>query len=146
MGNWPLRASGSALNIAISLLEAGNCASARVCQFIGGAITLGPGMIVSTDLNEQMRSHKDIEKGASNTKHMKNAIKFYSGIGDRSSSLGIVIDLFISSLDQVGLLESKICADKTGGIILMIDTFKNTVFKQSFNKYFEVKESEDGNG
>ena len=77
---------------------------------------------------------------------MKNAIKFYSGIGDRSSSLGIVIDLFISSLDQVGLLESKICADKTGGIILMIDSFKNSVFKQSFNKYFEVKESEDGNG
>ena len=54
---------------------------------------------------------------------------------------GIVIDLFISSLDQVGLLECKACADKTGGIILMTDSFKNTVFQQSFNKYFEVKES-----
>ena len=67
---------------------------------------------------------------------MKNAIKFFSGIGDRSSLAGIVIDLFVSSLDQVGLLESKICADRTGGIILMTDSFKNNVFQQSFNKYF----------
>lgn len=94
-------------------------------------------MIVSNMLEEQMRSHKDIEKQASNTKYMKNAMKFYEAMATRATAWRTVIDLFVSSLDQVGLLESKICADKTGGIILMTDTFKNKVFKDSFLKYFE---------
>lgn len=77
MGERPLRASGCALSIALSLMEAGNCQCGRICHFIGGAITEGPGMIVSNLLEEQMRSHKDIEKSAANTKYMKNAMKFY---------------------------------------------------------------------
>lgn len=46
-----------------------------------------------------MRSHKDIEKSAGNTKYMKNAMKFYEAMAARAVTSRIVIDLFVSSLD-----------------------------------------------
>ena len=41
--------------------------------FSGGAATEGPGMVVSSELREPIRSHHDIEKDS--VKHYKRAIK-----------------------------------------------------------------------
>jgi protein transport protein SEC23 len=41
--------------------------------FCGGAATVGPGIIVSTELREPIRSHHDIEKESA--KHYRKAIK-----------------------------------------------------------------------
>lgn len=50
-GNRPARCVGSAINVAISLLEAatigGSSRGSRVVTLMGGPITYGPGMIVS---------------------------------------------------------------------------------------------------
>lgn len=51
-----------------------------------------------------------------------------------------MIDLFVSALDQVGVLEMKSCFDQTGGFYVMTDSFGNPVFKESFKKFFEVDE------
>jgi len=72
---WPVesgtraaRCVGSALNVAVSLLEAANGGNAgnvkrgsRIITLMGGPITYGPGMIVSQDLKELIRSHMDIQ-------------------------------------------------------------------------------------
>jgi len=61
-GNRPARCVGAALNIAVGLLEAAGGASrgSRIVTLMGGAITYGPGKIVSQSLKEIIRSHLDI--------------------------------------------------------------------------------------
>lgn len=56
------RCVGTALNIAISILEmaGGLNRGSRVVNLIGGAVTVGPGKIVDKDLKEKIRSHIDI--------------------------------------------------------------------------------------
>jgi protein transport protein SEC23 len=60
-------------------------------------------------LQERIRSHLDIQKEAENTKYLKSAIKFYQDLADRAQKAGIVIDVFVGSIDQVGVLELKPC-------------------------------------
>ena len=54
---------------------------------------------MSQSLQELIRSHLDIQKEKENTKYLKNAIKFYQGIADRSQKAGIVIDVFVAAVD-----------------------------------------------
>lgn len=59
----PQRCTGTALSLAVSVLEASYAnQAARIMTFMGGAVTTGPGMIVSTDLKEPIRSHTDVVK------------------------------------------------------------------------------------
>ncbi|KAG2352583.1 hypothetical protein BDR07DRAFT_1426377 [Suillus spraguei] len=71
--------------------------------FAGGPATEGPGMVVSSELKEPIRSHHDIERDS--VKHYKRALKFYECPAKRASNNGHAVDLFAGCLDQVGLLE-----------------------------------------
>lgn len=131
----PERCTGVALQVAVGLLDATvkGC-SGRVMLFVGGATTLGPGMVVSTDLKESMRSHTDIQKG--DAQHFKAAIKFYDTLGDQAAANGHVVDVFACSLDQVGVAEMRGCVDRTGGLIVLDDSFTHGVFQGSFKRLF----------
>lgn len=74
------------MNVAISLLEAagGSSRGSRVVTLVGGSVTYGPGMIVSEDLKEKIRSHLDIQKERDNTKYLKKAIKYYTDLSARA--------------------------------------------------------------
>lgn len=105
---WPVktgfrssRCIGTALNVAISLLEAagGTGRGSRIITLVGGPATYGPGMVVSEDLQEKIRSHLDIQKERDNTKYLKKAIKYYSDLATRGQKTGIVIDVFVAALD-----------------------------------------------
>ncbi len=146
---WPvandkraLRATGTAISVAVGLLEA--CFPAqtgsRVMSFLGGACTSGPGEIVGPELREALRSHNDLEKDTA--KHYKKAVKFYEGVAKRAAEKGHIIDMFVGCLDQVGLLESKSLANATNGYIVIADSFNSQIFKQSFLRIF----SKDENG
>lgn len=80
------RCSGTALNIAISLLEAAGGASrgSRIINLLGGAVTVGPGKIVDENLSEKIRSHLDIQKERENTRHLKPALTFYGNCAARA--------------------------------------------------------------
>jgi len=131
----PQRCTGTALSVAISLLEhTSKDSPGRVMVFIGGPPTIGPGMIVSTELKEHMRSHHDLHKG--NAPFFKNAVKFYDSVATRAVTNGHTIDLFACSLDQVGLAEMKICVEKTGGYLVLDDSFTRGVFIGSFKRVF----------
>ncbi len=84
---------------------------ARVMLFCGGPATEGPGMVVSSELRERIRSHHDIDKD--NAKYYKRAIKFYETMAKRAAGNGHTIDVFAGCLDQVGFLEMKGLANLT---------------------------------
>lgn len=137
----PLRCTGTALSIAISLLEQSfSNAGARITLFCAGPATKGPGMVVGPELREPIRSHHDIERDTA--KYYKKAIKFYDNLAKRASSNGHAVDICVGCYDQVGLQEMKSLPNSTGGVMILSDAFTTSIFKQSVQRIF----SKDGNG
>ena len=60
--------------------------------------------IISKDLSDPVRSHKDLDKDAA--PYFKKAVKFYDSLAKQLVSQGHVLDLFASALDQVFLVLS----------------------------------------
>lgn len=138
----PLRCTGAAVNVASGMLETlFPNAGARIMVFAAGPATYGPGMIVGYFLRDPIRSHKDIEK--SDIRTYKKATRYYEALATRAAQNGHVIDLFVGSLDQVGLLEMKALPNFTGGHVILTDSFATSMFRQSFVKVFEVDAEED---
>lgn len=155
------RSTGSALNIASLLLSAvlgdtGTTGGHIMC-FVGGVCTFGPGRIASNQLKEPIRSHKDIEKAhqtlpsvpinGSNSKPdislVKSAKKFYEKVTKLLVAMGLSCNIFIGSYDQIGLYEMDEVCYKTGGVVVMSDSFNTAIFKQSFIKFFNKQQEEN---
>jgi protein transport protein SEC23 len=133
----PQRCTGTALSAAVALLETNfSNSGARVQLFTGGPCTVGPGQMVAKELTEPMRSHHDIEKETSTTKFIQKASKHYAAIAKRAVSAGHVVDVFACALDQVGLMEMRPVLEKTGGYVVMSESFTGNIFKQSFKAVF----------
>ncbi|GMY23569.1 protein transport protein SEC23, partial [Fagus crenata] len=131
------RCTSTALSIAASLL--GACvpgSGARIMAFIGGPSTEGPGSIVSKNLSEPIRSHKDLDKDSAPLYH--KAVKFYEGLSKQLVHQGHVLDLFACALDQVGLAELKIAVERTGGLVVLAESFGHPVFKDSLKRVFQA--------
>ncbi|XP_010270294.1 PREDICTED: protein transport protein SEC23-like [Nelumbo nucifera] len=135
-GNRALRCTGVALSVAAGLLAACSPGTgARIVAMVGGPCTEGPGTIVSKDLSEPVRSHKDLDKDAA--AHFHKAVKFYDGLAKQLVSQGHVLDLFASALDQVGVAEMKVVIERTGGLVVLAESFGHPVFKDSFKRIFD---------
>lgn len=132
----PLRATGAAINVAAALLEntfAG--LGGRIMMFMGGAATIGPGLVVGTELKEAVRTHNELRKEAAPRMHA--ATRFYENLAERIANNSHAVDLFSCSLNQTGLLEMrKLCTD-TGGVMILADGFDAPVFQKSLLKMFE---------
>ncbi|TVU09825.1 hypothetical protein EJB05_43321, partial [Eragrostis curvula] len=140
---WPVpadqrasRCTGAALSVAANLL--GVCvpgSGARIMAFIGGPSTEGPGSIVSKSLSEPIRSHKDLDKDSAPL--YDKAVKFYDQIAKQLVHQGHVLDVFACAVDQVGVAEMKIAIEKTGGIVVLAESFGHSVFKDSLLRIFQ---------
>ncbi|XP_075646116.1 protein transport protein SEC23 C [Castanea sativa] len=131
------RCTSTALSIAASLL--GACvpgSGARIMAFIGGPSTEGSGAIVSKNLSEPIRSHKDLDKDSAPLYH--KAVKFYEGLSKQLVHQGHVLDLFACALDQVGVAELKIAVERTGGLVVLAESFGHPVFKDSLRRIFQA--------
>ncbi|XP_066331264.1 protein transport protein SEC23 C-like [Miscanthus floridulus] len=145
---WPVpadkrssRCTGVALSVAASLL--GVCvpgSGARIMAFVGGPSTEGPGSIVSKSLSEPIRSHKDLDKGS--TPLYNKAVKFYEDISKQLVNQGHVLDLFACALDQVGVAEMKVAVERTGGIVVLAESFGHSVFKDSLRRFFQSSDND----
>ena len=152
-GKRPLRCTGSALSIAVGLLEgAFPNTGARIMLFAGGACSQGPGSVVNDDLMQSIRTHHDIDKGKA--KFMKKATLHYEALAARVCNNGNAIDIYAFAPNQTGLLEMQSCPNQTGGHLVMGDFFTSSLFKQTylrvfsnnsmcFNAQLEVKTSQD---
>ena len=135
---------GLAINVAISLLESvHNGEPCRIFIFAGGPCNIGSGKIVDVQLKETIRNYLDFEKGNENTYHFQEAIKYYEELADRAFKANQIIDIYSCCLNQIGLLEMKFLVEKTGGVMLLTDSFSTRSFKDTFNKIFES--DEEGN-
>lgn len=149
----PARATGCALSVATSLLHlAIPRRGARVMLFTSGPCTSGPGAIVSRLKEEDIRSHADLAKKAE-PMH-KPACEYYAKLAypalhaaaaaDTKKKTKItptaapyhVVDVFACSLDQVGLLEMSELVEATGGLMVLGDSFGQSVFKESLRRVF----------
>lgn len=96
----PSRCTGAALKVAAGMLAA--CSpdtGARIIGLVGGPCTDGPGLIVSKELTDPIRSHKDLAKDSAS--HYSKAVKFYDGLAKQLVSQGHVLDVFACAVDQV---------------------------------------------
>lgn len=137
------RCTGTALSIAASLL--GACvpgSGARILAFIGGPSTEGPGAIVSKNLSEPIRSHKDLDKDSA--PHYHKAVKFYEALAKQLVHQGHVLDLFACALDQVGVAELKVAVERTGGLVVLAESFGHSVFKDSLRRVFRPEDKDLG--
>ncbi|KNA17655.1 hypothetical protein SOVF_077960 [Spinacia oleracea] len=137
------RCTGTALSIAAHVL--GACvpgSGARIMAFVGGPSTEGPGAIVSKDLSEPIRSHKDLDKDSAPYYH--KAVKFYEGLSKQLVHQGHILDLFACALDQVGLAELKVAVERTGGLVVLAESFGHSVFKESLKRVFQAGEYDLG--
>ncbi|XAR63334.1 hypothetical protein NMG60_11023240 [Bertholletia excelsa] len=140
---WPVpadqratRCTGTALSVAAHLL--GACvpgSGARIMAFVGGPTTEGPGAIVSKTLSESIRSHKDLDKDSAQYYH--KAVKFYEGLAKQLVNQGHVLDVFACALDQVGVAELKVAIERTGGLVVLAESFGHSVFKDSLKRVFQ---------
>jgi len=113
--------------------------------FTGGPCTNGPGAIVSRAKTEDMRSHTDLQKNQAPL--FKGACEYYGKIAEKTAQSQHVVDIFACSLDQVGLLEMKVLVEKTGGLMVLGDSFGQSVFKESLRRVFRRNaEGTDGAG
>lgn len=122
--------------------------------FASGPCTSGPGQVVSRLKEEDMRSHADLAKKAEPL--FQPACDFYSKLANPSvhvedpkkkgkrqpptsaaNAAYHVVDIFACSLDQVGLLEMSRLVEATGGLMVLGDSFGQSVFKESLRRVFE---------
>lgn len=131
----PKRCTGTAMSVAVAMLEATHKNhSARVMMFMGGPPSIGPGKVAGLSRKVNIRSHHDIRNG--HAPLFKPAAKFYEGIAQQASTNGHVIDIFACALDQVGIAEMQVCVAKTGGMLVMDDSFTREGFLNSFQRVF----------
>ncbi|GBG72481.1 hypothetical protein CBR_g12056 [Chara braunii] len=131
----PVRATGAAIAVAVSLLETAVPQSGgRVMVFAAGPCTCGPGKVVDPDLGESIRTHQNLIN--EDAKYFKRSRRFYQQLAQRLVENGHVLDLFACSLDQVGVAEAKSAIDSTGGLIVMAETFSSPIFKRSLQRLF----------
>ncbi len=134
----PLRATGVAMAVAVSLLEASFAGSgARIMLFSSGPCTTAPGLVLTEDNKELIRSHNDILKDKA--PHVAKATKYYDALGRRAATNGHVVDVFACCLDQVGVLEMRGLLRHTGGVLLQAESYTNSQFKDSFKKLFATE-------
>jgi protein transport protein SEC23 len=130
------RCTGTALSVALGLLESSiSRQGSRLMLFVAGPPTVGNGAIVSRAKTENIRSHTDLQKNA--VPLHKPAVEFYSNLSHRAIANSVVVDMFACHLDQVGVLEAKVLISRSGGLIVLADSFGQSVFRESLRRVFE---------
>ncbi|CAD2222929.1 protein transport protein SEC23 [Angomonas deanei] len=145
---WPI---GTAVELGLVLLEnLDGCARraqgiktntipsrvhGKLMLFTSRPCTRGPGLIVSTDKNEMIRFKTDIV--SNDAVHYKSAVEFYNELEKRFIAVCCAYDVFMMSLDQVGVMEMRNCINNTGGVLVNGEQFTAETFSNSFRRYFQ---------
>jgi protein transport protein SEC23 len=144
----PESCAGTAFAVAIGLLESAfRGHNARIMTFMGNAPTIGPGTVVGAELKQSMRSHYDLQKG--NAPNFNAAVKYYETLADRCRDNAHVFDIYGCTFDQTGAAEMKSLPERTGGNLIIDDSFDPSVgqqFSGSIRQSFNRKQSNNASG
>nr|XP_027206383.1 protein transport protein sec23-1-like [Dermatophagoides pteronyssinus] len=139
---WPVcsdkrtvRCTGTAIATGIALMET-LCPDTpcRIQLFVGGVSTAGVGAVAPLELAIPIRQHQHLNRNSNEKKLYKRNCAYYESLAMRAQNAGHAIDLYCCALDQTGLAEMKVLAEKTGGICLMTDTFSLSVFRDTLKE------------
>ena len=136
-GHRSLRCNGAVISAASALLECRN-ACGTVEFFVTGPCTFGPGMIVSDDLKEQMRTHTDIQQ--ERIKYVNNATNHYKSIAEKLSAKFVSVNIFACSMDQIGILEMSSLCTMTNGYITMHESYLHETLNETFGRLLQGDE------
>lgn len=140
-GHRPLRATGTAISVAVGLMEGYMVKTgSRVMVFTSGPTTIGPGIVVESDGSFSIRNHRDLING--HAPYFDKSCSFYKRIAQRLCDASIVLDLFACSLDQVGLAELKAPVESSGGFMMLGEVFESEQFRKCIHHLFKC----DSNG
>ncbi|XP_021911042.1 protein transport protein SEC23 [Carica papaya] len=137
-GHRPKRSTGAAISAAVGLLE--GCligTGSRIMVFTSGPATVGPGIIVDSDLSNSIRTHRDIING--HVPYYEKSTSFYKRLSRRLCDLSIVLDLFACSLDQVGAAELKTPVESLGGFMMLGESFRSDQFRRCMRSAFFIQ-------
>jgi len=141
-GHRPQRSTGAAISAAVGLLEGCSITTgSRILVFTSGPATVGPGMIVESDLGNAIRTHRDLISGRA--ANYEKSSEFYKRLSKRLMDASIVLDLFACSLDQVGVAELRASVENSGGFMMLGESFESDQFKKCLRHLFN--RDEDGN-
>lgn len=135
----PLRSTGAAISAALGILEC--CvinSGSRIMLFTSGPATVGPGAVVHSEQRQSMRTHHHIFNG--HATHHGKACSFYKQLSDRLSLSSVVLDLFASSLDQVGAAELRLPVERSGGFMILAESFESDQFRKCLRHLFKPDE------
>jgi protein transport protein SEC23 len=130
LGRRPLRCTGTAVHAATVLassLVPGQNVSTKIVLFVSGAATIGPGKIVSSELSDAIRCHRELSHN--DVPYFGKAVKFYTQLSEDLNSADVTLNCFVCSPEQAGLAELKTAVERSGGITLLCDSFRNIAFK-----------------
>lgn len=138
----PYRCTGLAISTAVSILESFNGVQGkdrlggRVVVLSSGPCTLGPGQIVDTELVSFMRHWPDIAQRTEAAKHCKDALRFYSHLAERAVEGSVSVHVFACCTEQIGLYEMSEMVSRTGGHIMIAESFTYSAFTKSWRIFF----------
>ncbi|XWS53877.1 hypothetical protein CRYUN_Cryun10bG0038100 [Craigia yunnanensis] len=141
-GHRPQRSTGAAISTALGLLE--GClvnTGSRIMVFTSGPATLGPGIVVDSDLGNAIRNHRDLINGQA--PYYRKSSNFYKRLSQRLCDSSVVLDLFACSLDQVGAAELKVPVESSGGFMILGESFESDQFRKCMRHIFN--RDEEGN-
>ncbi|KAI3707701.1 hypothetical protein L6452_26330 [Arctium lappa] len=138
-GHRSPRCTGAAILVAVGLLEGCSATTgSHIMVFTSGPTTMGPGMVVSQDLNQSIRTHRDINTGLA--PFYWKSCEFYKQISEKLTDLSMVLDLFACSLDQVGATEMRAAVERSGGFMMLAESFESDQFRKCLRHIFSRDE------
>ncbi|KAF9761538.1 Protein transport protein SEC23 [Nosema granulosis] len=136
----PIRCTGSALSLAVSLMESNFANSAvKYLLFTQGPCTFGPGTVTSVKYKEKGKNDFVDEDGSA---YEASAQKFYSQLGSRMCDLGHSVDILSITIEDIGINHMERLTRITGGMLIMAQDFDGNIYNSSCEKL--MSSGEDG--
>lgn len=131
-GYRQLRCTGSALSLAISLIEGSfNESCVKYMLFTQGPCTYGPGKVSLLEIAESSTEKIDLE----------GAFNFYKTLGEKLNSIGHSVDIIGETIADIGIEQLKPIITMTGGSLIMAQDFEEEIKMKSLSKIFEKDEN-----
>lgn len=131
----------SGLALLVSSVLASQCISSSCCNivsFLNGPCTKGGGKVMSRERSEHMRQNHHFDSENPKLQLSKNSRKFYRKLAEKFGRENLIYEFFISSLDQIGLLEMAPLLSSSIAVS-QFDSFNDDRFDKSFQKYLSLR-------
>lgn len=131
----PIRCTGAALSLAVSLLEANFPNSAvKYLLFTQGPCTFGPGTVTAIKYKEKGKNDF-VEEDT----YSSSAQKYYTQLGSRMCELGHSVDILSVTIEDIGINFMERLTSITGGMLIMAQDFDSHIYTSSCEKIMQSR-------